>query len=205
MDLSHPAASLLGEAPSRILHRLALVSTGLTGRRLGALSGVAPSTAQRVLSDLERIGLIDATDAGRSRLYTLNRSHVLWKPVEDLLAAPARVEQLIGEAAEEIAGDRTTVALYGSFARGEAGPDSDVDILVIWDDRVDASDRSRLIDELTDRVHEATGNRVEIVDVTRSQLTSMSADADPLVGSWSTDAKTISGPDARRLIAGAAA
>lgn len=200
MDLSHPAADLLGQSPARILLRLSLVNDGLTGRRISELSGVPASTTQRVLNELESIGLVDARDVGRSRLYSLNRRHVLWDPVERMFSAPARVEQIIGETVRTIVGDRASVSLYGSAARGEAGRDSDADIVIIWSDDADATDREAVLAALGERVAESTGNRVELVDLTRDDVRRLAAAGDPLVDSWKIDAKTIVGPDLKRVI-----
>ncbi|WP_056732233.1 nucleotidyltransferase domain-containing protein [Agromyces sp. Soil535] len=200
MDLSHPAADLLGESQARILHRLAVVSDGLTGRRIGELAGVPVSTTQRILADLERIGLVTARTAGAARVYTLNRRHVLWDPVERMFAAPARIEQIISESASEIVGDRASVALYGSAARGEADRESDADIVIVWKDDIDSTDREAVLATMSERVAEATGNRVEIVDLTRDDLRRLTNAKDPLVESWKVDAKTVVGLDLKRLI-----
>lgn len=205
MDLSHPAADLLGANQERIIRRLAAVRDGLTGRRIGELASVPASTTQRILTDLERIGLVDGHAAGAARLYSLNRLHILWDPVERMLGASIRLEQIIGEAASAVVGDRASVALYGSTARGEANRESDVDIVIVWGDDVEPPDREAVLAAVSDRVTEATGNPVEIVDLTGDDLRRMASANDPLIDSWNAEAKTVNGPDLKRLIRLAAA
>ena len=60
------------------------------------------------------------------------------------------------------------LALFGSFARGEAGPDSDVDILVDFDPSLGL----RFVD-LADRLEMLVGRRADVVSfraVPRQQL-----------------------------------
>jgi predicted nucleotidyltransferase len=53
--------------------------------------------------------------------------------------------------------------LFGSFADGSAGPDSDVDVAVMFDRALDADRKMRLIENLADR----TGRAVDLVDLHR--------------------------------------
>ena len=201
MDLSHPAADLLGAGPARILQRLGDVSGGLTGRRIAELAGVPTSTSQRILTELENVGLVEAREAGAARLYTVNRDHVLWDPVQRMFAAPSRIEQIIRESAAEIVGDEASVSLFGSTSRGQAGRTSDVDIVVVWGDEIEQSDRETVLASMGERVSNATGNRAEIIDLTRAQLRDLAEHDDPLIDSWRTEAKTVVGSDLKRLIA----
>lgn len=200
MDLSHPARDLIGDAAARILHRLSLVSEGLTGRRIAALAELPTSSTNRALEKLEAVGLVRALPAGNAKLYRLNRGHVLWPPVEQMLTAPARVEELAATLVHEALADRASVAVYGSMARGEAGPESDVDLLVVWLDDVPSVIRERLLRELDERLSDATGNRVEIVDVDREDLERLSRAEDPLAQSWRQDARTLWGLDIRTIL-----
>lgn len=197
MDLSHPLDELLGANRGRILHRLAVVSEELTGRRVAELSGVPVVSAARVLADLERIGLVTTKSIGSARAYRLNRAHVLWAPIEAVLAAPARIEQIAAEAVRDRVGSRATLATFGSFARGEAGAASDIDLLIVWDETVSAEDRSSVLDAVNERVAQATGSRVEIVELDESTVQTMVRKGDPLVESWRRDARTLTGPDVK--------
>lgn len=51
--------------------------------------------------------------------------------------------------------------VFGSVARGEAGPDSDVDVAVQFDRPIDAAERLALIEAIA----ELTGRAVDLVDL----------------------------------------
>ena len=205
MDLSRPASGLLGESTERVLRRLSLVDASLTGRRLAALADVPPSTAQRVLNELVHIGLVLSADVGKAKTYRLNRAHVLWPPIEQLFAAPLQVERVAREVAEKHVGDRGSVALYGSVARGDATAASDIDILIVWGDSLSDSDRENAYAEIAQVIGDATGNRVEIVDLTERELGDLVRSRDPLIDSLRRDAKTVAGIDLKRRLQEAAA
>ena len=80
-------------------------------------------------------------------------------------------------------------SLFGSFARGEATTNSDIDILVVIGPAgtADQDARATQIDQLSADVLKWTGNRGHIVDPTPDTLAAMIAAEDPLFVSWRTD------------------
>ena len=120
MNLSHPAFDLLGENESRVLGRLAVLADGTSGRRIHQLAGVGTlRTTQKILRRLVEIGLADVKPAGPGNLYSLNRDHVLWGPIQQMLETPATTEQHISRVLHQILeSNMVGAALYGSFARG---------------------------------------------------------------------------------------
>jgi predicted nucleotidyltransferase len=193
MHLSRPAEQLFGENTGRVLHRLAVVSDELTGRRIADLAGVPVTSTARVLAELEETGLVHSRAVGPSRLYRLNRRHVLWDPIESILAAPARVEKVAMDAVLGIVGDRATLAVFGSFARGDAGASSDIDLLLVWDDHVTSDEVDAVLEALNTDLWLATGSRVEVVSLHTDELARLVHSGDPLVESWRRDARTLTG------------
>jgi hypothetical protein len=57
-----------------------------------------------------------------------------------------------------------TLLVYGSFARGTAGPSSDIDVLAIHADDVDSEGWSDLLTEFSTGAEAFTGNSVQILD-----------------------------------------
>ncbi len=194
MNLSRPLEDLLGVARGRIIRRLSMVSVGLSGRQLASLAEVPVASASRALADLAETGLVGTQDVGRSRLYQLNRLHVLWKPLEALLAAPATIEQHIAAIARET-DENATVAVFGSFARGQASGTSDIDIVIVNVAGAAEDERFALVDAFYKRIRVMTGNRVDMVNIDDDDLVRLVAAEDPLVHSWLEDARTLSGPD----------
>ena len=204
MNLSRPLENLLGVNAARILRRLALVNDDLTGRRIAELAEVPNASASLVFADLVGIGLVFAKDAGRSRLYRLNRKHVLWQPIEDLLASTTRIEAALASIVLARVGEKATLALYGSFVRGEAGTASDIDVLIVWDESIDTDARYEMMVAMHEEITLMTGNQLDIVDLSEVDLQRMIDAADPLVQSWREDSRTLVGKDLRsRLMAGA--
>jgi uncharacterized protein len=79
-----------------------------------------------------------------------NRTLREWVPeiVEDIVAAV----------------DPVRIILFGSVPRGEAGPDSDLDLLVVLDE-VDPADRARLMGEIRFAIRAPVAIDVFVTDV----------------------------------------
>ncbi len=202
MDLSHPEYAILGENQARILHRLAVLAEPTSGRRLHQLSGVASlRTTQRILGELVDIGLVDVQAIGAANAYTLNRDHVLWPPIERILAVPAVTESEIAEIVRAALHDYTaSTALYGSYARGEAGPDSDIDILVVWEPGVSQEGAVGILDKVAEQIRKLTGNRAQLFPMGRDELARLVGRSDPFIESLRQDARTLTGIQIKRLL-----
>jgi len=200
MHLSRPLEDLLSNNFALVIRRMAMVSDELSGRRIAYLSGVPPVSAARVLSTLVEVGLVKSRYLGQSKVYQLNRDHVLWGGLELILGSAARVEARIVELTTSFAPRSTTVAVFGSFARGDAGPQSDIDIVLVSKDEADPDRRFDLADALSVQLATFTGNSVDIIDIVDADLENLVLSDDALVSSWNADARTVHGPDLKSRI-----
>lgn len=203
MDLSNPGADLFGVNEAAALRVLARQVRDRSGREVARLASASPSSIRRALERLERIGLVHSRASSHAVLYRPNRDHVLWEPVLAVLTAPARIEAAVGDLVNMRLGQQATVAIFGSVARRDSTPASDVDVALVFDDAVDSGVREALVDDLADLVESKTGNAVQILELSRTQLRDMVQHRDPLVASWSADALTLAGPSLASLIASA--
>ena len=203
MNLSHPAFDLFGENEGRILQRLAVLAEVTSGRRIHELSGVKSlRTTQQILSRLVAIGLVSLRLTGASNLYSLNRGHILWHPISQVLESPGKAETYITETLNQVIGGRMAGAvLYGSFARGDAGRDSDIDILVVWAEPIDTATGAELLDEASERIRRITGNTAQMLPMTKDEVSALVAGDDPLIESLRADARSLTeGFDLKKLL-----
>ncbi|MCX7521377.1 nucleotidyltransferase domain-containing protein [Microbacterium sp. STN6] len=202
MDLSHPEYAVLGEDRARVLHRLFVLAEPASGRRIHQLSGVKTlRTTQRILEDAVSIGLASVRSVGSANVYEANRDHVMWGPIEQILALSAVTEQRVAEILRDIVNDYAAgTALYGSFARGEAGPHSDIDILIVWNDDVPEERQADILDAAAERVRRLTGNRAQLFALTRAELDRLIGNGAPLIHSLRTDARSLTGVEIKRLL-----
>ncbi|MDY0912842.1 nucleotidyltransferase domain-containing protein [Rathayibacter festucae] len=203
MELSRVGADLFGVADAAVLRTLAIQGRAVSGREIARLAELNQSSARRALLRWVETGLVSATTSSHATLYTINRAHLLWPPIEAVLAAPSRLEREIAALVEAHAADGTTAAIFGSVARRDSTASSDVDIVLVSPDDADPSQREGLVDDLRALVSSSTGNDAHLVDVTRRQLQDMVAQGDPLAAAWSAEARTVAGPDLVRAIASA--
>jgi predicted nucleotidyltransferase len=203
MDLAQPLSTLIPSIDADVLTVLARTEAPLTGRKVAALArrGSQPGV-QAILDRLVDHGIVIAQPAGPAVLYTLNRDHLLAEAV--LIAVTAR-ETLLARLREQMEGWSISPAhgsLFGSAARGEAGPDSDLDILVVRPDDVAADDQmwAAQLGDLERRVANWTGNQLAWFETDRAGLAKATSEDEPLLDALRTDAVHLTGVPIGQLI-----
>ena len=118
-----------------IIRILSLLPEGASGREIASRAGLSPQTALNALNELKEAHLIFSRAVGRAKLYTLNNKHwfisdgliPLWKKIDSWL-------DLLGQFyAEKLPKPPICIIVYGSYARKEEPPESDLDLLFVFD------------------------------------------------------------------------
>lgn len=200
VDLQDPARAVMAAATSAVLRALVgAPEARFTMRQLAAVAGVSHNAAQTVVHRLAEHGLLVTEPAGRAVLCSFNRDHLAADAVVALVTLRARLlELLVGEiAAWSVV--PLHASLYGSGARGDGTTSSDLDLLVVRPDTLDADAEALWDSQLSAsavRVRLATGNPVNYLDVTSAGLQDAVRSAESIVVSWRQDAVHLFG---RRL------
>lgn len=202
MDVARPYADVLPGARGLLLATLVQLETPVTVRALARHAGISPQGALRLVNELAGTGLIRTQPAGRALLVSLNRDHLAAEPLASLVSLRGRlVERLSAELADwpHLAG----AWLFGSTTRGDGGPDSDVDLLLVADTTLDDEDWVEGTAGLTGRVHAWTGNQVQLVEHTRRSFAPLLKRNNPLVAALRAEGIPLT-PNTRDLLRHAA-
>ena len=205
VDPTSPIASLIPSLDAAVLEVLAAAERPLgvsqiqRQTRRGARSGV-----HRVLDRLVEHGLVEASPSNVGSVYRLNTEHVLAPAVLIAVRARAELVRRLAAACEALEPAIVAAALHGSVARGEAGPESPIDLfLVVGDDHLLSAEWDRQLHDLDDQVRAWTGNRLERMVLTRHHLQELADTGEPILEAWRRDAivlvgkRTFDFPDAR--------
>ena len=150
MRSGHPLDGLLSvPARVRILRALASTRRELTGREAARVAGISSPQGNQALAVLVRQGAVLRRQAGRAGLYRLNDRLLL---IRRGLVPLFRLEgKLVQQGLERFrrgleSQGPLSIILFGSRSRGDAGADSDVDVLVVLEHRTpDAEERVRTV------------------------------------------------------------
>jgi predicted nucleotidyltransferase len=155
----------------RLLRRLSQESQSLTARQLAELVGLNHRAVVEALDPLRQSGVVERRHVGPSYLYTLNReSHLAQALVLPLFEEEKRSEPAFREDIVSLFPGAVSVVLFGSLARGEAGPGSDVDVLVVMDTRQTCAALEDRADEASHSFFRRWGHPLSVHCVTRAEL-----------------------------------
>jgi predicted nucleotidyltransferase len=203
MDLTNPLRSLAPTVESDVLAVLVRSRAPLTGRRVQQLAGRSYAQVRDVLHRLVAHGLVNAERHGNTVAYSLNREHVLATAVEMASAAGGEVERRLRAVLEAWVPAPAAAVLFGSFARREGGPESDVDLLLIRPDALAEDDAAWMTQryDLARHLERWTGNNAQIVELTSAELHSAIKQGDALIAAVRRDGYVLAGPKLRSLLA----
>lgn len=91
-------------------------------------------------------------------------------------------------------------AIFGSFARGEAGPESDIDVLLVTRDDEPGDALDDAINVLRDRVELWTGNPLQVIVLPLTDLERVAASQARIFRSWCDESLILIGPHLEQLL-----
>ena|SRR5690349_3564728 len=200
MDLSRPFASVSPGVEADVLVALAGSTAQRTGRELARLSGRSVTGVQHALDRLVDEGLVHRAQAGRSFLYSLNREHLMAPAVEVMAGARWKLVERLKDLIGGWKVPTFHASLFGSAARGEGNPRSDIDLLVVRRTEIDSDDADwlRQLDELAERVWLWTGNHAGVAELSEAELPRLLEDRPPALEQVERDGIDLAGIPLRK-------
>jgi Nucleotidyltransferase domain len=203
MDVSRPYSAVAPTVEGDVLVVLAGTTHPLTGRQIarlarrGSVAGVA-----KALDRLGHQGLVTRLEAPPASLYTLNRQHVAAPVAEALAGLRSAFLSRLRDAFSTWKLQPAHASLFGSAARGDGAPGSDVDLFVVRLADIDGEDPtwSDQLADLSDLVFASTGNRAGIVDFAELDIEQMREENPPILAELRRDAIDLAGISLRELL-----
>jgi len=125
------APTLFPAARLAVLRWLADNEDGLHLRELERRSGLNKHGLARELHALRDAGILVSTSVGNQVIYRLSSECPIYDELRSIIRKTVGLAGVLREALEPFA-DRIDLAyVYGSFARGEVRPDSDIDLMIV--------------------------------------------------------------------------
>lgn len=131
MDYDRPVEALIPGVQGRVLGVLARANTDLTMRRVAELADVSPQQASVVIGKLVELGVVERRDVPPASLVRLVAGNLAAQAVLSIANLRRNVLDRLSELASAIVPVPASLIVFGSFARGEADSESDVDVLAV--------------------------------------------------------------------------
>jgi len=167
VEFVRPVQAVIPGAHGRILAVLAETTADLNLRTVARLSGVSLAHASRVLPRLVELGMVERREAPPSALFRFVPGHVASRAITALTRTRQTVLDELGSGAAELNPAPVSVIVFGSFARGEADGESDIDVVVVRPSEIKEEDddwRSG-IDGWRSDARTLTGNGIELLEL----------------------------------------
>lgn len=141
-----------------------------TVSELIASTGSGSGAAQRELAKLTASGLLSMRPIGNQKHYQANPGNPIFSELQGIVLKTTGMADLLREALDPLAPQIRKAFVFGSIARGEAGPRSDVDLMVVGD--ATFAD----VVEAVYPLHERLGREVNPVVLTAKQFRARAKD-----------------------------
>lgn len=205
MQTQHPLAVITPTLDGDVLAVLAAADAPHTvGGVQKLIGGRSYEGIRKVLMRLTAQGTVTAQQVGNVVSYRLNREHLAAEHIIALANLRGALMDRIQSHVQAWPTPPVWAALFGSAARGQMLPDSDIDLFLV-DPALDADRWEVLVGQLSHDVSRWTGNDTRVLSMTEAEVRASAVTRDPILQSLLDEALTISGDPVwlRRAVAGA--
>ena len=187
--LFHPLNEILGSgAKVQILRALLPLTTPVSGREAQRLARVRSRKGGSVaLEELSDLGVLQRVELRGSHLYQVNPEHELVRPLATLFGVEEdRLRVFVstirtGLAERNVADRVSSLILYGSNARWEAKPRSDVDLLAVVGSELAVVEVRHALLEVGEEVRRRQGLRISPYVLSANRVEERLEKGDPLM------------------------
>jgi len=195
VDFVRAIEAIVPGAQGRVLAVLAETTAELNLRTIAQLAGVSQAQASRVLPGLVELGVVERREVPPASLFRLIPEHVASRALLALARSTDTVLDEIGRLAASLPHPPVSVIVFGSFARREAGPDSDIDITIVRPVDLDEDDEGWVtsLERWRRDVRRLTGNPVEVLEVSTDEAAAKVAGPSQLWAEIRRDGRVVHG------------
>lgn len=200
-------AALGSTAKVRVLRAVLPLTSAVSGREARALAGVrSQSGAQQALAQLAQLGILHEERIRGSRLYRVNREHHLVPCLQALFGAERGRLGLLRDLVRQGLESKGLlvrvhfVVLFGSVARGEARPDSDLDLLVVTGTAREKARVNAALHEVAAEAARVLGVSVSPLVMALPRLRQRYRAGDPLLHNVVSEGRVLLGSSLRDLV-----
>ncbi|MPV48710.1 nucleotidyltransferase domain-containing protein [Pseudactinotalea sp. HY160] len=195
MQLQHPFGVITPTEDGDVLTVLAGAQSSFTSGDVVRLAAGewSRSGVRRSLDRLAVQGLVESTRVGSGYAFRLNRDHLA---AEHVIAIANLRREFIERLRQGLRGaphPPLWAAMFGSAARGEMSSDSDIDIFLVLDRRVDRDDWADWSTDFASDVTRWTGNDARLMEMTEGEVRDGAAGGDRILTSVAADAIVLVG------------
>ena len=193
MDFVRPIEAVVPGAQGRVLAVLAETTADLNLRTVAQLAGISQAQASRLLPELVALGVVERREVPPASLFRLVPEHIASRVLLALARASDTVLDEMGRLARALPHPPVSAIVFGSFARREAGADSDIDVMFVRPAGVDETEWSASLEAWRRNTQRLTGNPVEVLEVGADEVAAKLGSRSPVWADIRRDGRVVHG------------
>lgn len=194
MQVQRPLAVITPTLDGDVLTVLAGAEVSFTP---GQVARLVPDASvegiRKVLQRLSGTGVVSAERVGNAYTYQLNREHLAASAILQLASQRATLLTRLEQALDDWRVRPVYAALFGSAARGQMRPDSDIDVFVVRPDDADPDTWETQTGELAAAMTRWTGNDTRVLDMAEAEVRAGATGGDPVLRSIVDEGLSVAG------------